>query len=539
MSSVQLINAKAEDARAKQALGINIHAAKSLQDVLRTNLGPRGTLKMLVSGAGDIRLTKDGNVLLNDMQIQHPTAKLIARTATAQDAISGDGTTSTVLLIGEMLSLALRYLDEGMHPTAIVEGFEIAKNESFKFLDKYVQEMKQKIKLDRETLVSLSRTALRTKLHEELADKLADAIVSAIEIIKIEGKQLDLHMVEIMEMIHRMDTDTRLVKGLVLDHGARHPDMKRDLKNCYILTCNVSLEYEKSEVNSSFKYSTAQEKQKLIEAERRVVDKKVKQIIDLKKQVCQAKEGEEEKNFVVINQKGIDPMSLDMLAKAGITALRRAKRRNMERLTLACGGKALNSFEDMSAEDLGFAEHVYEHTLGEEKYTFVEGVKNPHSCTILIRGPNKFTITQIKDAIRDGLRAVKNALEDDVVIPGAGAFEIALYNHLTNFAKNITGRQQLGVKCFAEALLVIPKTLAQNSGLDPLETTLTLQQEHQQGNIVGLDLFTGDCIDPIQDGIFDNARVKRQFIESSTYTASQLLYVDEILKAGKQTQQLE
>jgi len=539
MSSVQLINAKAEDARAKQALGINIHAAKSLQDVLRTNLGPRGTLKMLVSGAGDIRLTKDGNVLLNDMQIQHPTAKLIARTATAQDDITGDGTTSTVLLIGEMLSLALRYLDEGMHPTAIVEGFEIAKNESFKFLDKYVEEMKQKIKLDRETLVSLSRTALRTKLHEELADKLADAIVSAIEIIKIEGKQLDLHMVEIMEMVHRMDTDTRLVKGLVLDHGARHPDMKRDLKNCYILTCNVSLEYEKSEVNSAFKYSTAQEKQKLIDAERRVVDKKVKQIIDLKKQVCQSKEGEEEKNFVVINQKGIDPMSLDMLAKAGITALRRAKRRNMERLTLACGGKALNSFEDMSPEDLGFAEHVYEHTLGEEKYTFVEGVKNPHSCTLLIRGPNKFTITQIKDAIRDGLRAVKNALEDGVVLPGAGAFEIALYDHLTNFAKNITGRQQLGVKCFAEALLVIPKTLAQNSGLDPLETILTLQQEHQQGNIVGLDLFTGDCIDPIQAGIFDNARVKRQFIESSTYTASQLLYVDEILKAGKQTQKLE
>jgi len=226
-------------------------------------------------------------------------------------------------------------------------------------------------------------------------------------------------------------------------------------------------------------------------------------------------------------------MSLDMLAKAGITGLRRAKRRNMERLTLCFGGTALNDFDGMNESSLGFAEEFHEEILGEEKYSFIEGGKNSHSCTILIKGPNKHTIFQIKDAIRDGIRSVKNALEDEVVIPGAGAFEVALHSHLMKFSKTIKGKSQIGVNCFADALLIIPKTLSQNSGLDPIETTLKLQQETESGNIVGLDIFTGDTLDPIQNGIFDNYRVKDQIIESSTYTASQLLFVDEILSAGR------
>jgi len=228
-----------------------------------------------------------------------------------------------------------------------------------------------------------------------------------------------------------------------------------------------------------------------------------------------------------------------MFAKAGITALRRAKRRNMERLTLACGGKALNSIEDISVKDLGWCGYYHEETIGEEKYAFIEDVKDPHSCTILIKGPNKFTIDQIKDAIRDGLHSVTNSLEDSVVIPGAGSFEIALSTHLNNFSKNIKGRPQLGVKSFADALLIVPKTLAQNSGFDVLDTILTLQQEHEEGNMVGLDVFSGLPIDPINEGIFDNYRVKQQIIDSTAYTTSQLLYIDEILRAGKKRQKLE
>jgi len=259
----------------------------------------------------------------------------------------------------------------------------------------------------------------------------------------------------------------------------------------------------------------------------------------LKKEICNTKEGEEEKNFIVVNQKGIDPLSLDMLAKAGITALRRAKRRNMERLTLSCGGRALNSLEDLSIKDLGWCDNYHEETIGEEKYSFIEGVKDPHSCTIVIKGPNKFTINQIKDAVRDGLHSVTNAIEDKVVLPGAGAFEIALSSHLNNFSRHIKGRPQLGVKSFADALLIIPKTLAQNSGFDVLDTILTLNQENDDGNIVGLDLYSGLPIDPINEGIFDNYRVKQQIIDSTASTATQLLYIDEILRAGKQRQKLE
>lgn len=331
-------------------------------------------------------------------------------------------------------------------------------------------------------------------------------------------------------MRHKFDSDTRLVEGLVLDHGARHPDMKKRVENCYILTCNVSLEYEKSEINAGFLYHNAEQREKMVAAERRSVDQKVQKIINLKKKVCDGTD----KNFVVINQKGIDPVSLDLLAREGIVALRRAKRRNMERLVLTCGGEAIESVEDLTPDVLGEAGVVYEHVLGEEKYTFVEKVKNPHSCTILITGPNDYTIAQIKDAIRDGLRSVKNTIEDQSVILGAGAFEVAARQHLmNNVRKTVQGRAQLGVQAFADALLVIPKTLADNSGLDTLDVLINLESEHDAGNVVGLDLTTGDPIDPNVQGIFDNYSVKRQIITSAPVIAAQLLLVDEVIRAGR------
>jgi T-complex protein 1 subunit zeta len=267
----------------------------------------------------------------------------------------------------------------------------------------------------------------------------------------------------------------------------------------------------------------------MVESERLFVDEQVKRVIELKKQVCDSTEH----SFIVVNQKGIDPMSLDLFAKAGILALRRAKRRNMERLTLACGGTAVNSVEDLTPDVLGYAENVYEHVLGEEKYTFIDGVKNPQSVTILIKGPNSHTISQIKDAVRDGLRAVKNAIEDGGVVPGAGAFEIAAYEELLKSRDQVSGRAKLGFLAFADALLVIPKTLAVNSGFDPQDSIISLQEEYQKGHVVGLDVHTGDPLDPAAEGIWDNYRVKRQLLHSSTVLACQLLLVDEIIRAGK------
>lgn len=527
MAAVKSLNPKAEVAKAAQALALNTAGARGLQDVLKTNLGPKGTLKMLVSGAGDIKLTKDGNVLLHEMQIQHPTASLIAKVATAQDDITGDGTTSNVLIIGELLKQADLYISEGLHPRIIVEGLDKAKEKALAVLE----EVKVSREMDRETLLHVAGTSLRTKLSPKVANVVTEIVVDAVLAIQREGEPIDLHMVEIMQMAHKTDTDTRLVRGLVLDHGARHPDMKKRVPDAYILTCNVSLEYEKSEVNSGFFYKSAADREKLVAAERKFVDDRVNKVIELKNKVCNGSN----KGFVVINQKGIDPISLDMLAREGIVALRRAKRRNMERLTLACGGVAMNSFDDLDPECLGFAGVVYEHVLGEEKYTFVEELKSPKSVTILIKGPNKHTITQIKDAIHDGLRAVKNALEDKCIVPGAGAFEVAAYAALTaaEFINTIPGRAKFGVKAFADGLMVIPKTLAQNSGFDPQDTTVKLQDEFVRSKQpVGLDVSTGEAMVPAEEGIWDNYRVKKQLLHSCSTIAGNLLLVDEIMKAG-------
>ncbi|XP_018426525.1 PREDICTED: T-complex protein 1 subunit zeta isoform X2 [Nanorana parkeri] len=507
MSAVKALNPKAEVARAQAALAVNISAARGLQDVLRTNLGPKGTMKMLVSGAGEIKLTKDGNVLLHEMQIQHPTASLIAKVATAQDDITGDGTTSNVLIIGELLKQADLYISEGLHPRIVTEGFEAAKIKALKVLD----EVKVSKEMDRETLINVARTSLRTKVHAELADILTEAVVDSVLAIRQENEPIDLFMVEIMEMKHKTESDTTLIRGLVLDHGARHPDMKKRVEDAYILTCNLSLEYEKTEVNSGFFYKSAEEREKLVKAERKFIEERVNKIIALKRKVC----GDTGKGFIVLNQKGIDPFSLDALAKEGIVALRRAKRRNMERLTLACGGSAMNSVEDITPECLGHAGLVYEYTMGEEKFTFIEQCDHPRSVTLLVKGPNKHTLNQIKDAIRDGLRAVKNAIEDGCVVPGAGALEVAIANALVKHKPNVKGRAQLGVQAFADALLIIPKVLAQNAGYDSQETLVKLQTEYAEtGQLIGVDLNTGEPMVSSEAGVWDNYSVKKQLLHS-------------------------
>ncbi|KAF4761702.1 hypothetical protein N7455_002091 [Penicillium solitum] len=526
MSATQLLNPKAESRRRGEALKVNIGAGEGLQDVLKSNLGPSGTLKMLVDGAGAIKLTKDGNVLLREMQIQNPTAVMIARAATAQDDITGDGTTSVVLLVGELLKQAERHISEGLHPRVITDGYEIAKTEALKFLENFKLERP----IDRELLLSVARTSLSTKLSGALAEKLTPDIVDAVLAIHKAPEKPDLHMVEIMTMQHRSSSDTQLIRGLALDHGARHPDMPKRVENAFILTLNVSLEYEKSEINSGFYYSNAEQRDKLVESERKFVDAKLQKIVELKKEVCG---NDPNKGFVVINQKGIDPLSLDVLVKNGIFALRRAKRRNMERLQLVCGGTAQNSVEDLSPDALGWAGLVYEHQLGEEKFTFVEEVKDPKSVTILIKGPNGHTITQVKDAVRDGLRSVYNTIVDGCVIPGAGAFQVACAVHLQSqaFTKTVKGKAKWGVGAFADALLIIPKTLAANSGHDIQDSLAALHDEATDGNTVGLDLVTGEPMDPVQEGVFDSFRVLRNCIASSTGIASNLLLCDELLKA--------
>jgi T-complex protein 1 subunit zeta len=525
---VSVVNSKADVLKASAALSVNASAARGLSEILRSNLGPRGAVKMLVGGAGQIKITKDGQVLLSEMQIQHPTASMIARAATAQDDITGDGSTSNVLILSEIMKLAERVITDGVHARVVVEGIEKAREEVLSFLDGF-----RVWKCDANVLLEVAKTSLRTKLNLEMADKMAEIVRDAVLIVQESETVIDLHMVEMMTMKERLASETRLVKGLVLDHGGRHPDMPKEVKNCYILTLNVSLEYEKTEVHSSFLYSSAEQRDMLVDSERKFTDEKVRKIVQFKQKVCPPGSG---KNLIVINQKGIDGPSLEMLARAGIVGLRRAKRRNMERLVLACGGQALNSVEDLCVEDLGWADHVSEKSLGDDKFTFIEGVKNPKSCTILVKGPNDHVIAQFKDAVKDGLRAVTNTILDKCVIPGAGSFEVAAADHLMkNVRPKVSGKAKLGVQVFADALLVIPKTLAENSGLDAQDVVLKLQDHWEKEKVpAGLDLVTGDVMSPEIEGVWDNYIVKKQMIGLAPVLAEQLLLVDEVIRAGRQ-----
>ena len=452
---------------------------------------------------------------------------MIGRAATAQDDIVGDGTTSNVLFIGELMRQAEQIIGEGVHPRHVVDGYELAKQETLRFLETFAV----KKEMTRDLLIEVARTSLNTKIIPALANPLTEIIVDAVKCIQVPEKPIDLHMIEIMHMQHKMSTESKLIKGLVLDHGGRQSDMPSRFENCYIMCLNVSLEYEKTEVHSGFFWSNAEQREKLIQSERQFTDDRVLQIVELKKKLCDGTD----KNFIVINQKGIDPPSLEILARNNIVGIRRAKRRNGERIPLACGGKCLNSVDDVEESDLGFAKLVYEQSLGEDKYTFIEGVENPFSCTILIKGPNDYSIAQTKDAIRDGLRAVKNAVEDQSVLPGAGAFEIAAHEHLTEYArKEVSGKSKLGVKAFAESLLIIPRTLAVNSGFDAQDTILAVQEEHiKDKQPFGVDVVTGEPLPAATSHVWDNTIVKKQFLNIAPVLAQQLLLVDEVMRAGK------
>ncbi|ELP94234.1 T-complex protein 1 subunit zeta, putative [Entamoeba invadens IP1] len=526
MSALKILNQNSEASRRDQSLMMNIHAARSLASILKTNLGPKGTLKMLVDGAGSIKLTKDGRVLLKEMHINHPTASLIANAATSQDDIVGDGTTSTVLLCGELMKQCEPYLSEGIHSRLLVEGIELGRQHLFD----YIPQVTKKIDAtEQKVLESVVKSVIGTKMTTEFTEELATMIVDAVKVIKIENT-IDLFMVEIQTMKHKFATNTELIKGLVMDHGTRHPGMPHDIHNVFVLTCNVSMEYEKSEVNSSVFYSDVNQRNAMVKNERKYADDQVAKVVDLKRRLVE-KYGKDV-GLLVVNQKGIDQPSLDKLAAAQVMALRRAKRRNMERLTLACGGVALNSFEgEIPLESLGRAGHVFESVVGEEKYTFVEECEHPKSCTILIRGSDDQIIEQLKDTVRDGLRACKNAMEDGGVVLGAGCFELQCWKELTNFAKTVKGKAKLGVEVLANSMLIIPKTLIENSGYDVTERLYELEDAINEGKVGGVDIVTGGFKD-VQD-VWDGVRVKKQMIQLATVLACQLMLVDVVMRCGK------
>nr|UXY87507.1 T-complex protein 1, zeta SU [Cryptomonas sp.] len=497
------------------SLHVSINATKGLQEIMKSNFGINGTLKMLVSGSGDLRITKDGFVLLREMQIQNPIASLIARTISTQNYKIGDGTTSIIVVLGELFRNVEKYIEKGIHPQILYQGIDLGRRE----LEKWLPSQALNVKLDKSTLVRLAKSVLSTKLKISLASKLAAIVSDAILTIHREGEEIDIEMIETISIDSQIEFESRFVKGIVLDHGSRHTGMPNLLNDSFILLCNISLEYEKTEIDSELLFNSSDIQEKLSFKERDHIDRKVKKIIQLKRSVCK----DRKKGFLVINQKGIDFASLDLLSKEGILGIRRAKRKNMERISLMCNAIPINSVDDIKAEVLGYAGLVYEQSIGEEKYTFIENVTNPFSGTILIKGRNSFLTQQIKDAVKSSLMTLKFLIQDKCVLVGGGQVEIAACSHLLSYSEQIKGRKKFGVIAFAKGLLSIPKILSENSGEDPYLYYKNLEKK----------IFKNKTFDSLSQlkcsEILDCFSVKKQIFNCISTVVSNILLIDEII----------
>lgn len=487
---------------------ISLNAAKGLQDVMEKNLGPKGTFKILVSSSGEIKLTKDGSLLLKEMQIQNPVALLIARSILNQTNYSGDGTTSITLILGELFRNIEKYLEKNIHPQLLCEGIDIGKRQ----LELFVNTQSVKFFKKKLILFRIARSIFGTKLKPSFVNKISKIAVEAVLTICREKEVSDLNLIEILQMEGQNELESRFVRGLVLDHGSRHPDMPKIMHNVFILVCNISLEYEKSEINSSFNSVSCDQQEKLFNREREVIDKKVNKIIQLKRLVCR----KGLKGFLVINQKGIDNVSLDLFCKEGILALRRAKKKNMERISVLCNSIPVNSVDDIDSTVLGFAGLVYEQMIGEEKFTFIENVSNPFSGTILIKGSNLFLRKNTEEVIKNGIKALKMSLEDRCCLRGAGYTETKGSEFLLSYSKKISGGLKYGIQALAQSLLAIPETLNKNEGKRDIEN-----RKKNKRSFVEKKVKT--------EKVYDCFSSKKQIYNTVCSLACQILLIDEIL----------
>ena len=508
---------KSQIYRKEQALKINFQSCHLLNELFKTSIGPFGSIKMLESDKGELKVTKSGGELIRQITIINPTAILLGRAGLSQEKSYHDGVCSIISFISALLQQSEYQLANGIHPRIIVKGLEKARD----FVLKAIDDLSIPLSDSRSDLRDYVSSASLTKSQMNVSD----IVVDAIHCIKDDDdKPIDMDRVDVMK-IQSTKESVRLVKGLVLDQSFRHDLMPKKMEKVHILVLNVSLEFEDSVVKTIMPISNADEKEKMMLAERKFVDNKIRSIIDLRNAV--------EGDFLLVNGKGIDGPSLDMLAHANISAVRRVSRKTIQRLVYACGCRVVNCVDDMFPQVLGYAGKVTEEEFNKVKYVFIDEVQSPKAVTITIGGMNSVNMDLTESAIKAGLRALQNANNDKKLLPGAGATEIALHIKLQNFKKTQEAKDRIGIDIFAEALLSIPRSLMKNSGLDPSELIGELLNEAETGELSGVDLETGEVMDPTVFGIYDNYCVKRGIFQASPIIASQLLLVDEIIQSGK------
>jgi len=508
-------------ARGREAQRANITAAKIVSESVKTSLGPMGMDKMLVDSLGDVTITNDGATILAEMEVQHPAAKMMVEVAKTTDKEVGDGTTSVVVFAGELLRQSEDLLDKNIHPTIIVSGYEKAAGKALEFLDELSTPISP---TDREMLRKVAMTTVASKMisgnKEYLADLAVDAVLRVAE--KVDGEyKVDISDIKVEKKAGESLTETKLIEGVALDKEVVHPGMPRRVENAKIAILNCALEVEKTEFDAKINIESPDQLKAFIDEEEHLLRDMVNKIADAGANVA-------------VCQKGIDDVAQHFLAKRGILAVRRAKESDMEKVAKATGGKMVINLDDLNAEDLGKAKLVEERKVGEDKWTFIEGCVNPKAVTILIRGGTDKVVDEADRSIHDALCTVRDVVQKPKVVVGGGASEIEVSSKLKRWADQLSGREQLAATKFAEAMEVIPLTLAENAGLDPIDIITELRSSHEKGQKwFGVDVMDGKVKDMSKIGAYEPVSVKEQIISSAGEVASMLLRIDDVIAAGK------
>ncbi|MFZ0892800.1 MAG: thermosome subunit beta [Thermoplasmata archaeon] len=513
-----------ERARDKSATASNIAAARAIADAVRTTLGPRGMDKMLVDSMGDITITNDGVTILKEVDVEHPAGKMLVEVAKTQDQQCGDGTTTAVVLAGELLKRAEYLLEQNIHPTVITRGFQIGAAEGRRLLDAEIGSTVNP--KDEEILIDVATTAMGSKGVFGSRDKLAKIAVQAVQkIAETRGGKViaDVDQIKVEKRHGGTIGDTSLIEGIILDKERGHPRMPSEVKNAKIALLNSALEIKKTEIESKINIKNPNQIQSFLDEE----DKTFRRMVDSIKASGAN---------VVVAQKGIDDVVLHYLAKAGIYAVKQVKESDMQKLARATGGKIVNGIKELTSADLGSANQVEERKVGDDDMTFVTGCKNPRSVSILIRGGSEHVTQEVERSLNDALKVVSSVLEDGVVCPGGGATEIDLAVKLRKFAPTVGGREQLAVEAFAQSLECIPWALAENGGFDSINTLIELRGAHDGPNAnrnVGVNLADGKAADMWKLHVVEPSRVKRQALSSAVEVANMVLRIDDIIASKK------
>jgi thermosome len=510
----------------REAQRMNIAAAKLVAETVRTTLGPKGMDKMIVDSMGEVTVTNDGLTILNEMQIEHPSAKMIVEIAKTQEHEVGDGTTTAVVLAGELLKNAEALLDRDIHPTIIARGYRLAAEQAQAVLASIAKPVKIK---EKDMMHKIAMTAMTGKGAEADKEHLAGLIVHAIEIVAESGKtksdenpHIDRTSVSIEIKAGGRVEETELISGILLDKEKISTTMPSSIDAARIALLDCPIEIKSTEIDAKISITDPKHLQAFLDMEEEMLQKMAERVI-------------QSGATVLFCQKGIDDLAQHYLSKAGIYACRRVKKSDIERIAKATGARIVSSLDDLSAKDLGSAGLVEETRVGEEMMTFIRECPHAKVVTVLVRGSTEHVVAEIKRALEDAVGDIAAALSNGKVVAGAGSVEVEVARHLHSYSTRLSGREQLAVKAFAEALEVIPRTLAENAGLDPIDAMTDLKAAHDKGQEwAGIDVFSGKTFNAWEAGVIEPLKIKTQAIASASEVAVMILRIDDVIAGGKQ-----